>query len=110
MNSPSEPTLADVLQELRGLRQDVSELKQDVDGLKRDVDDLKQDVDDLKREVDGLKQELNAEVKRWDERYYQLSKDTLGFARYVIVSGVIVAILAPVLRFGLEQFLIAFRS
>jgi|YNPBryBLVA2012_1023415.scaffolds.fasta_scaffold01336_3 FtsZ-binding cell division protein ZapB len=103
MNSPSEPTLADVLQELRGLRQDVSELKQDVDG-------LKQDVDDLKREVDGLKQELNAEVKRWDERYYQLSKDTLGFARYVIVSGVIVAILAPVLRFGLEQFLIAFRS
>ncbi|WAS06271.1 hypothetical protein LQF76_05130 [Gloeomargaritales cyanobacterium VI4D9] len=103
MNNASEPTLADVLQELRGLRQDVSELKQDVDG-------LKQDVDDLKREVDGLKQELNAEVKRWDERYYQLSKDTLGFARYVIVSGVIVAILAPVLRFGLEQFLIAFRS
>ncbi len=96
MNNASEPTLADVLQELRGLRQDVSELKQD--------------VDDLKREVDGLKQELNAEVKRWDERYYQLSKDTLGFARYVIVSGVIVAILAPVLRFGLEQFLIAFRS
>lgn len=84
MNSSSEPTLSDVLQELRGLRQDVNELKQD---------------------VDGLKQELTAEVKRWDERYYQLSKDTLGFARYVIVSGVIVAVLAPVFRFGLEQFL-----
>ncbi|APB33777.1 hypothetical protein GlitD10_1455 [Gloeomargarita lithophora Alchichica-D10] len=103
MNSASEPTLNDVLQELRGLRQDVNELKRDVDGLKQDVDALKQDVD-------ALKQELTAEVKRWDERYYQLSKDTLGFARYVIVSGVIVAVLAPVFRFGIEQFLIPFRS
>jgi chromosome segregation ATPase len=109
MNSSSEPTLSDVLQEVRGRRQDVNELKQDVDSLKQDVDGLKQNVDGLKQDIDDIRKELTAEVKRWDERYYQLSKDTLGFARYVIVSGVIVAVLAPVFRFDLEQFLIPFR-
>ncbi|MEN9217213.1 MAG: hypothetical protein Q6K90_07810 [Gloeomargarita sp. HHBFW_bins_162] len=102
MNSPSEPTLGDILSELRGLGQDVNELKQDVDALKQDVEGLKKDIADIRRE-------LAAEVKRWDERYYQLSQDTLGFARYVIVSGVIVAVLAPVFRFGFEQLLVSFR-
>ncbi len=31
----------------------------------------------------------------WDERFYQLTKDTLGFARNVIVTA---AVVAPLLR------------
>ncbi|MEN9214392.1 MAG: hypothetical protein Q6J18_07240 [Gloeomargarita sp. DG02_3_bins_56] len=56
-----------------------------------------------------MRKELVAEVKRWDERYDQLSQDALGFARYGMVSGVMVAIWAPVCRFGLEQLLVAWR-
>ena len=60
--------------------------------------------------MNDLQQELHAEGKCWDEGYDQLSQDTLGFACDGMVSGVIGAILAPVLPFGLEQFLVAFCS
>jgi hypothetical protein len=33
-----------------------------------------------------------------DERFYQLSKDTLVFARNVIVTAAVVAVVAPLLR------------
>jgi hypothetical protein len=37
-----------------------------------------------------------------DERFYQLSKDTLGFARNVIVTAAVVAVLAPLLKESLS--------
>lgn len=35
---------------------------------------------------------------KMDERFYQLSKDTLVFARNVIVTAAVVAVVAPLLR------------
>lgn len=34
----------------------------------------------------------------WDEHFYQLTKNTLGFARNVIVTAAVVAVVAPLLR------------
>ncbi len=39
--------------------------------------------------------QINAKL---DERFYQLSKDTLVFARNVIVTAAVVAVVAPLLR------------
>ena len=41
---------------------------------------------------------LEAEVKRWDERFFQLSRDTLNFTRNVVTIAAITAVLIPLLR------------
>jgi predicted nuclease with TOPRIM domain len=41
---------------------------------------------------------LAAESEKWDERFFQLSRDTLNFSRNVIVTAAVVAVLAPLLR------------
>ena len=50
-----EKTLKQILNEIKGLKEDVSELKGDVTGLKEDVSELKGDVTGLKQDVSGLK-------------------------------------------------------
>jgi len=41
---------------------------------------------------------IEKQDKGWNERFYQLSRDTLNFARNVIVTAAIVAVVAPLLR------------
>lgn len=41
---------------------------------------------------------LMTEVKRWDERFFQLSKDTLGFTRTVVTIASGVVVLIPLLK------------
>jgi len=55
-------------------------------------------INELKKDVDELRSELKAETKQWDERFFQLSKDTLTFVRSVISAGVIVAVLVPAVK------------
>lgn len=49
-----------------------------------------------------LKQEVKSDIdeldKRWNDRFFQLSKETLGFARNVIVTAAVVAILVPLVK------------
>ncbi len=70
MNEPKEPTLADVLAEVQATRQDIQ----------------------------ALEVRLEGEVKRWDERFFQLSRDTLIFTRNVVVLAAVTAVLIPLLR------------
>jgi hypothetical protein len=73
----AEPTLADVLMEVRGIRQDLIETRQD---------------------LEATRQEFQAEVKRWDERFFQLSRDTLNFTRAVVTTAAVVAVIIPLLK------------
>lgn len=45
-----------------------------------------------------IEAKLDAEVKRWDERFYQLSRDTLNFARNVVVVAAVTAVLIPLFK------------
>jgi len=56
------------------------------------------EVADLRQGVRDLQQELKQEAQRWDERFFQLSRDTLGTARMIIVTAGAVVILSPVLQ------------
>jgi len=64
--------------------QALTELKNDVTGLKSEVHDFKADQTKLEKD--------------WNEKFFQLSRDTLNFARNVIVTAAVVAVLAPLLR------------
>jgi septal ring factor EnvC (AmiA/AmiB activator) len=48
--------------------------------------------------IAGAEERLEAEVKRWDERFFQLSRDTLNFTRNVVTIAAITAVLIPLLR------------
>ncbi|MFS8860196.1 hypothetical protein [Synechococcus sp. H60.4] len=48
--------------------------------------------------VAKAEERLEAEVKRWDERFFQLSRDTLNFTRNVVTIAAITAVLIPLLR------------
>jgi type IV secretory pathway component VirB8 len=43
-------------------------------------------------------EKLSADVARWDERFFQLSRDNLTIARTIIITAGTVVILSPVLQ------------
>lgn len=55
-------------------------------------------LNDVLAAVERIETKLDAEVKRWNGRFYQLSKDTLNFARNVVVIAAVTAVLIPLLR------------
>ncbi len=52
----------------------------------------------LRQEVQDSREEFQQEVKRWDERFFQLSRDTLNFTRTVVTTAAVVAVLIPLLK------------
>ncbi len=87
----AEPTIGDVLNEVRALRTEL-------DILRSDVDNLKVDVSSIRHDLDLSRIEFREEVRQWDERFFQLSRDTLGFTRNVVTTAAVVAVLIPFLR------------
>lgn len=55
-------------------------------------------LSDVLAAVERIETKLEGEVKRWDERFYQLSRDTLNFTRNVVVIAAVTAVLIPLLR------------
>jgi len=45
-----------------------------------------------------LEARLEKQAERWDERYFQLTRDTLGTAKTIIVTAGTVVILSPLLQ------------
>ncbi|MCL6436351.1 hypothetical protein [Leptothermofonsia sp. ETS-13] len=68
-----EPTLGDIAQQLS---------------------EIKHDIQSLEKRFDGLEEE----VKRWDERFFQLTRDNLNTARTIIITAGAAVILSPVLQ------------
>jgi hypothetical protein len=76
-----EPTLADVVQQIIGLRGDLEQSRQE-----------------LNDKLEQSRQDLKTEVERWDERFFQFQRDNLTTARTIIITAGSVVILSPVLQ------------
>ncbi len=61
-------------------------------------------MDQLAERVD----KLVAESEKWDDRFFQLSRDTLNFSRNIIVTAAVIAVITPALRDGLSLVLESF--
>jgi len=48
--------------------------------------------------LEQSRQDLKAEVLRWDERFFQFTRNNLGTARTIIITAGSVVILSPVLQ------------
>jgi hypothetical protein len=57
-------------------------------------------ISDVLDEIAKLERKLDSKVKRWDERFFQLSRDTVNFTRAVRIrsdaTGSITAVKQPV--------------
>ncbi|MGF1576864.1 MAG: hypothetical protein ACFCU9_13180 [Cyanophyceae cyanobacterium] len=59
-------------------------------------------IDKLAETTEILTTDLKEQAKKWDERFFQLSRDSINFARTVIITAAVVAVITPFLREGLE--------
>jgi hypothetical protein len=66
--------------------------------LKHSDEELKRDFEQLRTQMNKNDQRLTDEVKRWDERFFQLSRDTLSFTRAVVTTAAVVAVIVPIFR------------
>jgi hypothetical protein len=81
-----------------------------LDRIERNLEVLTGQVSQLTQDVDKLRTDLAAESKKWDDRFFQLSRDTLNFSRNVIVTAGIVAVLVPALREAIVALVETFKS
>jgi MerR family transcriptional regulator, repressor of the yfmOP operon len=77
--------------------------------LRQNVEQLSSDVERLSSEIERSNETLSAETQKWDERFFQLSRDTLNFSRNVIITAAVVAVLAPILRESIVALIEAFQ-
>lgn len=54
-------------------------------------------LDKLDRDIQETNKRIENEVKRWDERFFQLVKDQGTTARTIIIGAATVVVLSPVL-------------
>jgi MerR family transcriptional regulator, repressor of the yfmOP operon len=54
-------------------------------------------LEQLDRDIKETNQRLEQEVKRWDERFFQLVKEQGQTARTIIIAAASVVVLSPVL-------------
>jgi len=74
-NQPqNEPTLTDVIEQIQELKTE------------------------LREGLETNRKELRAEVERWDERFFQFSRDNLNTSRTIIITAGSVVVLSSVLQ------------
>lgn len=62
------------------------------------LQDLADKIDALTKGLEQSRQELKDEVGRWDERFFQFTRENLVTARTIIITAGTVIILSPVLQ------------
>lgn len=86
--APEDDRLARIEQQLNDLVQTVTTIQQD----------LVTSRQELREEVGQSRRELREEVERWDERFFQFTRDNLNASRTIIITAGSVVILSPVLQ------------
>jgi radical SAM superfamily enzyme YgiQ (UPF0313 family) len=49
----------------------------------------------LEKRIEESEKKLEQEIKRWDERFFNFTKDNLGITRTIIITAGVVTIFSP---------------
>lgn len=107
MSNPAEPTLLDVLNEVRLIRADVardiarldervSQLDHRVGQLDERVGQLDERVGQLDERMTQNDERLRQEVQRWDERFFKFAEDSANRAN-TLIAGATISVIAGVI-------------
>lgn len=61
------------------------------------VESNNQRLDNLEHQIEQNQKQLGEEVKRWDDRFFQLVKEQGQTSRTIIIAAASVVVLSPVL-------------
>lgn len=102
--SPTSPSPSNTLDpDLRQLLTEFqAEMRQGLVEVRQDVGELRQNLGNLQEEFTRSRQELQEEVKRWDNRFFEFSRDSLNRANTLIASATI-SVIAGVILLLLRQ-------
>lgn len=73
------------------------------------IETLLNDLTEKQSTTQQQVEKLVAESEKWDERFFQLSRDTLNFSRNIVVTAAVVAVLVPVLREAVAALIELFK-
>ncbi len=80
------------------------------------LDRIEANIEKLEMLIQRNSEELKEASKKWDERFYQLTKDNLNLSRNIIIAAAsaiilfpLVKELAPTLKTLIEQFVVKNR-
>ncbi|MEN9251655.1 MAG: hypothetical protein Q6L58_04390 [Thermostichales cyanobacterium BF3_bins_165] len=62
------------------------------------LDRIEKAIESLTQEVAATRQDLRDEVRRWDERFFQLSRDNLNLSRTIIIVAGSAVIFSPLFQ------------
>ncbi|MCF2971136.1 hypothetical protein L1047_08010 [Synechococcus sp. Nb3U1] len=106
MSNPAEPTLLDVLNEVRLIRadvaRDIARLDERVSQLDHRVGQLDERVGQLDERMTQNDERLRQEVQRWDERFFKFAEDSANRAN-TLIAGATISVIAGVILLLLRQ-------
>lgn len=73
------------------------EVRQGFSEVRNDISEIRQDVSEIREELAQSRQEFQEEVKRWDNRFFEFSRDSLNRANTLIASATISVIAGVIL-------------
>jgi flagellar motility protein MotE (MotC chaperone) len=85
--------MSDSEERLARIERTVEANAQAIAQLARQNQELLQTIAGTEERIASAEERLKAEVKRWDERFFQLSRDTLNFTRNGVTIAAITAAL-----------------
>jgi flagellar motility protein MotE (MotC chaperone) len=85
--------MSDSEERLARIERTVEANAQAIAQLDRQNQELLQTIAGTEERIASAEERLEAEVKRWDERFFQLSRDTLNFTRNGVTMAAITAAL-----------------
>jgi len=85
--------MSDSEERLARIERTVEANAQAIAQLARQNQELLQTIAGTEERIASAEERLEAEVKRWDERFFQLSRDTLNFTRNGVTMAAITAAL-----------------
>jgi MerR family transcriptional regulator, repressor of the yfmOP operon len=69
-----------------------------LDQIEATLERVAERLETLAKEQQATNQKLEEGTKLWDERFFQLSRDTLTFTRTIVTTAAVVAIIVPIFR------------
>lgn len=79
------------------VRQGFSEVRQNIGEIRHDLGEVRHDLVGVREELAQSRQEFQDEVKRWDNRFFEFSRDSLNRANTLIASATISVIAGVIL-------------
>lgn len=88
---------SEIRQDVEKVRHDVEEVRHDVEKVRHDLEEVRHDVGEVREELARSRQEFQEEVRRWDNRFFEFSRDSLNRANTLIASATISVIAGVIL-------------